>query len=167
MDPMLVWGLILFGLAILVAVFELFIPSAGVLAAVAGLTAVAGVVCLFIYDTTWGIVGLLVVLIMGPVGFVVGMNLWTKTAIGRHMIGAPTEAEEHAALEKQQHERAEREALIGLEGEAVTPLRPIGVVRIEGKRYDAHAEVQMVARGERVRVTAADGMQIKVRKVDA
>lgn len=167
MDPYLLWGLGLIGAAILLVAVELFVPSGGLIAVTAGLVAVAGIVCLFLADVAWGVLGLLGVLILAPIMFFGGLKVWTSTPIGRSMIGEQTESERLAAMESQNRELAERLALVGTEGEAITELRPVGVVRIDGTRYDAMADTQYISAGARVRVIHADGMQIKVRSVDS
>ena len=54
-------------------------------------------------------------------------------------------------------------ALIGSEGTAVSDLRPVGKVRIEGERLDALAESGMIEAGTPVVVTTVYDNQIKVR----
>lgn len=68
---------------------------------------------------------------------------------------------------QRQQERSERDALhalVGAEGVAMTDLRPVGAVRIDGTRYDALAEVGVIAAGTKVRVTKVEFNQIKVRE---
>jgi len=163
MDQMLLWGLVLLGAAVLLGVLELFLPSGGLIAVVAGLTALTGVGFLFRYDTAWGAIGLLGVVVLGPVGFFVGLNVWTKTAIGRRFIGEPSEDEERARVEQEHRQIEQRRSLVGVDGVAITPLRPVGMVELDGRRYDAHAETEMIESGQRVRVSSVDGMHIKVR----
>ena len=61
-------------------------------------------------------------------------------------------------------EKARTASLVGREGVALTALRPVGGVELDGKRLDALAETTFVAAGTRVRITQADGSQIKVRE---
>lgn len=53
--------------------------------------------------------------------------------------------------------------LVGKQGRAVTPLRPAGVVEIEGQRYDVVASGQFVPAGTLVEVVRAQGNWIEVR----
>lgn len=164
METYLAWGLGLIGIAVLLVVVEIFLPTGGLVAVLSALTALAGIVSLFLHDVTWGAIGLLGVLIAAPIAFFGGLRIWESSPIGRRMMGAPSDkelAEDQAEHAREQDERA---ALVGREGEAVTPLRPVGIVRIDGKRWDAHAELTFIESGERVVVTSADGMQIKVRR---
>jgi membrane-bound serine protease (ClpP class) len=57
-------------------------------------------------------------------------------------------------------------SLIGMEGVALTPLRPSGVVRIGENRHDAASEGDFLESGEEVIVTACNGFQLIVRKKD-
>jgi membrane-bound serine protease (ClpP class) len=56
-------------------------------------------------------------------------------------------------------------ALVGMEGEALTDLRPVGVARFEGKRMDVTAELGLIPRGARVRISEVEGNLIKVRPI--
>ena len=55
--------------------------------------------------------------------------------------------------------------LIGKEGTAFTVLRPSGKVKVDGKTYDAAANVGMIDRGEAVVVVRAESAQLYVEKV--
>jgi membrane-bound serine protease (ClpP class) len=85
--------------------------------------------------------------------------------MGRKMIGAPTEEEVERRFLEEQRERDERLALVGAEGEALTDLRPVGVVRIGERRMDALAQTFLIPAGSRVRVVQVEGSQVKVRQV--
>ena len=66
---------------------------------------------------------------------------------------------------RQAADAAELEALVGMKGEAVTVLRPIGTIRIDGKRYDAMAETGSIESGATIEVSTVYDNQIKVREV--
>ena len=66
---------------------------------------------------------------------------------------------------RQAADAAELEALVGKQGEAVTVLRPIGTIRIEGNRYDAMAETGSIESGTTIEVSTVYDNQIKVREV--
>ena len=166
MDPMLVWGLLLLGVAALLGVMEFFIPSAGIIGIVALVVAIAGVICLWTYETAWGVTGMLSVLVIAPTATYFGFKVLPYTPIGKGLILSNAEPDgPEAAGTNASH--AMRVALIGQEGAAQTDLRPIGVVKIEGQRHDAVAESGYIASGARVRVISADGIQLKVRQIDA
>lgn len=164
-------GLLLLGLGLLAAgvllmVAEVFIPSGGLLAIGAGVTSLVGVVVLFKYDQTWGLIGVLSLLVLGPLALGFALRVWPNTPIGRRMLlGDMTEEEIARQRLAEQEERDRRLALIGAEGVVVTPLRPVGIVRIGDTKYDALAETGLLDTGARVRVTAVYDNQIKVRAI--
>lgn len=165
MEPKLLWGLGLIGAALLLFVIEIFIPSMGVLFVTAVVVALAGVITLFTYDPMWGLSGLLAVLVLGPMIGYFGLNIWKNTPIGRRMIGSKTESEIEEEKRAEVRERDQMLALVGMEGEALTDLRPVGVARFEGKRLDVTSEIGLITRGSRVRICAIEGAIIKVRQV--
>jgi membrane-bound ClpP family serine protease len=123
-----------------------------------------GVVCLFRYDFRWGLVGSLSILVLGPAVFFMALQVFPSTPIGRKIINAPSTEDgpppELSALAK----------MVDSEGEALTDLRPGGFVHIpsagpDGKRVAAMSEVAFIQAGTRIRITAADGMQVRVRPV--
>lgn len=162
----LIWGLALLGVAALLLVIEIFVPSAGLIATLSIGSALTGLVCLWRYDATWGALGTISSIVAGPLIFFQGLKIWRHTPLGRKMVGEPTEEELEARRAEEERESRELLALIGVEGEAVTDLRPVGVVRIKGKRFDALAETHLIPAGSRVRVTVAEPSQIKVRQVN-
>jgi membrane-bound ClpP family serine protease len=163
MDTMLVWGLGLLGLSVIFLIGEAFLPSAGILGVSAVVAAIAGVVCLFRYDTTWGLSGTLGLVVLGPIAVYGLLKLWPHTPIGRRVIGAPTEEELERVHQEEASQRAARAALIGLEGQTLTDLRPVGLASIRGERMEVLSETGFVPTGTRVRVTHADLRLIKVR----
>lgn len=165
MEPMLLWGLGLLAAAVLLLLLDIFVPSGGMLSLTALVTSIAGIVCLWRHSTTWGITGVLLVVVLGPAVMIFGLNVWQHTPLGRKMIGAPTEEERAAEAMAADRERAARLALLGQEGAARTDLRPVGVVEIAGQRYDALSEGPLIAAGSRVRVTVVESNQIKVRAI--
>lgn len=166
MDPMLVWGLLLLGIAAFLGLMEFFIPSAGIIGIVALVVAIAGVVCLWVYETAWGVTGTLSVLVIAPTATYFGFKILPYTPIGKGLIlSDPQPDSPEAARSNASH--AQRVALIGQEGTAQTDLRPIGVVKIDGQRHDAVAESGYIAKEARIRVISADGIQLKVRQIEA
>jgi len=165
MDPMLVWGLVLLGIAAFLGVVEFFIPSAGIIGICALLVAIAGVVCLWSYETAWGITGLLSVLVIAPTGTYFGFKVLPYTPMGKGLILSNPQPDSPEAIAGDA-QVAQRAALVGQEGLAQTDLRPIGVVKIEGQRHDAVAESGYIPAGSSVRVVSADGIQLKVRQVE-
>jgi len=167
MDPYLAWGLALFGVAVLLGAIELFVPSGGIIAVTAGLTAIAGIIAMFMHDTVWGLTALLGAVVFTPVAVIGGLRIWSTTKIGRTMLGEHQQAEIDARKQQEQERLEAMRALVGSEGVAVTDLHPIGVVRLDGKRYEASSELGIIDTGDRVVVTHADGFIMRVRRADS
>lgn len=164
-DNFLMWGLGLLAAGVLLVVLEVFVPSGGALAFISAVVTIAGIVSLFKHSTMWGLSGILAVMVLGPMTFAFALKVWPSTPIGRRLMGErPAEMAEAERLAEQQRRR-ELFSLVDQEGVALTALRPVGVVKIEGARFDALSEVGYIEAGQRVRVTMIDGVQVKVRPV--
>lgn len=165
MSTLLAVGFALIGVALVLVAIEVFIPSAGLIGIIAGAAAIAGVVCLWQVSAEWGIAGTLGVLVLGPSLFFYLLNILPSTPAGRRLIGELPEEERAERDLAERRARDERAALVGAEGVALTDLRPIGTVEIDGQRYDALAETAAIDQGTRVRVTRATMLELKVRPI--
>ena len=54
--------------------------------------------------------------------------------------------------------------LIGKQGRSITRLNPTGFIEIEGKQYEAHAEVNYIEKGKSVLVCSMDNFKINVKE---
>lgn len=158
------WGVALIILMFGLFFVELLLPTGGVLGIAGLVSGIAGVVCLFRFDTAWGFSGLLAMIVLVPAFAAFAFKVWPSTPMGRRIIGAPTEEETQAQLLAEKREKDRFSALIGREGLVLTALRPVGVIELDGVRHDALAETTYVQPGQRVKVVYADGSQIKVRE---
>lgn len=168
MSAMLLWGFGLILLAGFLLFIELFVPSGGVIGLVAGVTAIAGVVFFWREDTTWGLSATLGVLILGPCAVAFMLKIYPETYVGRKLIlgGSKSEEEEFAATVRTKTEAHNtRQELLGQTGITLNDLRPIGKVRIDGRRYEALAESGVIDSGSEVVVVSIVDNQIKVRPV--
>ncbi|GJM19361.1 MAG: hypothetical protein DHS20C14_15740 [Phycisphaeraceae bacterium] len=164
-DPLLLWGIALIGAALMLIAIEVFVPSGGLIAVVSGLAAIAGVVCMWRVSTIWGLAGSLTVVVLGPAIFFYMLNILPSTPAGRMLMGGASDedlAQSELAIRRARDERA---SLVGAEGVALTAMRPIGKVEIDGNRYEALAETSAIDQGARVRVTSATMHELKVRPV--
>jgi len=158
------WGIALIALMFVLLFVELFLPS-GILGVTAAVIGIAGLVCLFRYDLSWGLSGLLSLFVLMPAFAAFAFKIWPNTAMGRRIIGTPSDDEVDSKRLAELQEKQSYAALVGKEGLVLTALRPIGVVDIDGIRYEAFSDTMYVEAGARVRVTQADGSQMKVRQV--
>ena len=162
MDEALILGLGLLGVALLLIVVEVFVPSGGVISLAATAVAIAGVVVLFRVSATWGVAGILAILILGPMVGFFALQILPSTPVGRRMLFGDTGLDE-PVLSGMVPPALDR--FIGTQGTAVTDLRPIGVVKIGDERLDAFSEISFIRAGTPVRVTGVDPTQIRVRPV--
>lgn len=163
MNELLVWGLVLLAGALMLLFLELFLPTAGLLAIAATICAVIGLVLLFRYDTTWGALGTVVTLVVGPAFTLYGLSIWKHTFIGRRVINAPTEEDVAKRVQEESRRKAELQQLVGREGVALTDLRPIGIIQLGDQRHDASSETGFIESGTRVKVIAAEPQLLRVR----
>jgi membrane-bound ClpP family serine protease len=164
-EDLLFWGLGLVAAALMLIVVEVFVPSAGLISLTATGCAIAGVFCLFKVSVGWGITGLATLAVLGPAFFSFAIKVWPSTPIGRKMLGErPEEDIERERLEDLR-QRDALLALVGQEGIVLSDLRPVGVVQVGGKRYDALSELGVVRAGTRVKIVSAEPSQIRVRAI--
>ncbi len=161
-EPRLWWGVGLFAAALAIAVLELFIPSAGILALLSGALAIAGVVAFWSVSQLWGILSLLALILLVPLLVAFLLRIYPDTPIGRRMIlSSDRDAPPDAPPAPAPHAK-----LIGLTGEAISELRPVGMIRVDGQRLEALSEQGVIDIGARVRITAVEGTRIRVRRLD-
>jgi len=158
----MVWAIIAFGVAITLLVLEAFLPSGGVLGILAGLVALAGIVMFFRFDTMWGMVSMCVALLATPFIVAAMLWIWPNTPIGRALT-----LEDEQELNNQQGlpNEAEGGIAVGLEGEALTDLRPVGACRLGSSRIDCIAQSGVIEKGAPVKVIGVEGTSIKVKPI--
>ena len=164
-DPMLIWAFGLLAAAVVILVLELFLPSGGVLGLLSGALAVASVVCFWRVSPGWGITSLAGLLILAPLVFTFFVKVWPDTTMGRKMILAEDDSEIERRAMEESEEKTREDSLVGVQGKAVTDLRPVGVVLLDNQRVEALAEGAWIEAGQAVRVTHVEGTRIKVRAI--
>jgi len=166
-----IWAFVFIGAALILFFVELFVPSGGLIALLGALAVVASLVAFFIHDVMTGFIATGVYIVFGPVLVWIGFRIWLASPLASRMVlgGVVIEDEEEAiqlSLARQQEQRAHLESLIGKQGTTITVLRPIGTVRIEGKRLDAMAETGSIEANCAIEVTSVYDNQVKVRVVN-
>lgn len=147
---LLVVGLLLLG-------FEVIVPGAvlGVAAAVAFLAAV--VIAWVEHGSAGGLAALGVALFGAALLLYVEFRILPRTRIGRRMFL------EKAIDGASQPPVAERAAdVVGREAVAVTALGPTGIVRVDGRRYEARCDSGFAEAGARLRVVRVETFQLVV-----
>ncbi len=159
-ETLILWSVVCFGLALVLFLVELFIPSGGLIGIAASICLIAGVMFLFKINTQLGLIGAIVCLAALPFGAALVIKVWPQTPIARMLtLQNPEPRSVDAPAEGPQQSQVK----IGAVGQALTELRPVGACLIDGHRLDCLAERGLIPAGSKVRVVQIDGMQIKVR----
>jgi len=146
--------------ALFLTVAEIFLPSFGVIAAMAVLTLVGAVIVAYMVNFVVGTVVLVGVLVVFPLYVMALLKLLPKSPMAKRVFLRKTASAAGGSPNES------LEALVGRDGVAETPLRATGAVRIDGKRYYAMAESGHIAAGTRIHVIRYDGMDLIVRAVE-
>jgi membrane-bound serine protease (ClpP class) len=155
-------GALLIGAGLLLLVMELFVPS-GLLLVLALAAVAVGIGLVFEYDTTAGLYALGATAVALPALAALLLYLWPRTPLGRRFFLPPSSSDDTLAALEVNQELAE---LKGRYGQALSPLRPSGVVDFDGRRVDALTEGMMVEPGRWVRCVEARAGTVIVRPVN-
>ncbi len=156
-------GFIVLGLGIVFLLFELFIPTGGILFILGMLTLFMGVVLVFASGNTYaGYITLFSVFILLPFLGLFLFWLWPRLPIGSKILVPPDSSETIAAIPGV----AGLEQYKGRIGRAVSSLRPSGIVDFDGKRVDAITEGMLVSEKEWVKCIAIRSGYVIVRPVE-
>ncbi|MCA9280088.1 MAG: hypothetical protein H6815_12430 [Phycisphaeraceae bacterium] len=161
-DPLFLGlALVVIGLALILV--EVLIPSHGLISILALICVIVGIAFLWKHSMVWGISGMLAVMVLGPAVAAFALKILPNTPMGRRMFGEmPEDLVETERRAKEEHTQ-KMATLVSRTGKAITPLRPIGTIEIDGERFEALAELGAIERGDTVRVSAIVDNQIKVR----
>jgi len=163
-NTLLIWAIVLIGLAVGLFFLEILVPSGGLLGVVSATSLVVGVILLFEVDRTWGLVGAIVSLLALPFAMGFAIRIWPHTPIGRLLtLDAPATQSEPSPAGPKAAGAETDELVVGARGRAVTEMRPVGTCVFEGRREECLAIDGLVDPGTPVEVVAIDGRQIKVR----
>lgn len=134
-----------------------------------GVLGIMGVLCL-IGAAAWGFIefdastGLLIVvgeLISGVILIFLWVKYFFDSPFGKRLVHQNSPSGNDSG--KSAASPDPHAGLLNRTGEAITPLRPSGTVRIDGKRYDVLTEGGLIERGQQVKVVKIDGTHIFVR----
>lgn len=138
---------------------EVFVPG-GVLGAFGAVALLAAIATGFFAFPGYGAWIALSIVILVGVSFYLWVKLFPRSRLGKRM----TVSNDLSGFKGTQ---TGLDSLVGLEGEALSDLRPSGFAQIGGKRIDVISEGRMLGRGTRVRVIAVDSNRVVVREVES
>ena len=145
-----VWALLLYLLGLCLCFVELFIPSGGIIGIAAALCLAYAIWEMFAQNAWVASLAIAFTLI-----YVVVLVRW-----GFRRFRHDSSLAEGVATGE---DVKKAESLVGCTGAAVTPLRPAGVARIEGRRFDVVTQGGFVEKGGAVEVIKAEGNRVLVR----
>lgn len=172
-DPYFVLGLVFTGVAIFLFLLELIVPSGGLLGLLCALAGIASIGSMFIHDPLWGVATLAAYAVIAPLAIFFGIKLWMSSPLAKRMILRSTESvEDPDAPDMERRGDSKRSAadlrseLVGQTGMTVTPLRPVGFVRVAGRRIDAVADFGVIDADRPVVVVEVRDNEVRVRPAD-
>ena len=139
-------------------VFEIFIPSLGLLTAAALLCLAGGIYIFFQISTTVGWIGVWTAVILIPIVWMLVYKMKKKTKIGRIL-------ELHGALKviSGVPDQEKLDALEGQTGIVLSPLRPVGMCEIDGKKIVCVADTGYIEKETQIKVIHIEGNKVTVR----
>ena len=143
-------------------VFEIFIPSLGLLTVTALLCLWGGIYIFFQISTAAGWIGVWTAIILIPVVWVLVYKLLPKTKLGRIL-------ELHHALKgiSGVPDQEKLNALNGQTGTVISPLRPVGMCELDGKKIVCVADTGYIEKSTQIKVIHVEGNKVTVRKCDS
>ena len=152
--------LLLIFCAILLVV-EIFVPSLGLLTVTALLCLAGGLYIFFQISATAGWIGVWIAVVLIPVVWVLVYKLLPKTKLGRIL-------ELHHALTgiSAVPDQEKLDALKGKTGMVISPLRPVGMCQIDGKKFVCVSDSGFIEKQIHVKVIQVEGNKVTVRKIE-
>jgi len=161
MTPLL-WVILLILLGVGFVVFELFIPSGGVLSFFAAVCVIVAIyVGYYYFGPVGGTIVLAIEAVLVPLTIMAAIRVWPHTPIGRRVLNMPPGELGSAGVEADSAHALR--SLVGKWGRAKSPLLPSGAVTIEGRVYDAVSRGTPIEAGQPIEVVQAEGNHIIVR----
>jgi membrane-bound ClpP family serine protease len=158
----LVWVILLMLLGIAFVVFEMFIPSGGVLSFFAAVCVIAAIyVGYYYFGPVGGTIVLAIEAILVPAAIMAAIRVWPYTPVGRRVLNMPPGDLGSAGVEADSAHALRN--LVGKWGRAKSPLLPSGAVIIDGRIYDAISRGTPIEAGQPIEVVQAEGNHIIVR----
>ncbi|GMU35369.1 MAG: hypothetical protein HS101_17760 [Planctomycetia bacterium] len=169
MNEWLIGSLVLFAAGLIIAVIEVVLPSAGILAIAAIGCLIGSLVCAYQYSMYAAVVVGVIEAVIVPTAIVIAFKVLPKTTIGRQLIlSAPGESKPKKLANPIPPSFASASVSptqIGMEGSVVTMLRPSGTAEFGGRRVSVVSSGEVIAVGARVRVVLIEGTRIVVEEI--
>ncbi|MEQ8787315.1 MAG: NfeD family protein [Pirellulaceae bacterium] len=162
MDPFY-WALLLLLLGLVLMILEVFIPSGGVLGVISALAILGAVVIAFTSSMRNGSLVLGLTALGVPLVMYLAVRYWPQTPLGRLILIRLPKSDREILPE---HEHGDLKAMIGRIGQAKSKMLPSGLVRIDGRSFDAVSRGMAIDPGETVKVVGVRLNRIVVAPTD-
>ncbi len=150
--------LLLYLLGSALLIIELFLPAYGLIGLI-GLGVLGfGLYEAFLRSQMAGMISLVAVLILLPIGLVISVKNWHRTPVGRRI--SPPNPE---LTEQDRMPLSDLQALIGKTGRAITMLRPVGTCQFGDRRVECKAEHAMIAKDSEIEAIGLADRTVVVR----
>ncbi len=161
MDPLYL-ALLLYCVAAVLAMVDLFVPSGGMLLLIAAATALAAILFAFRSSQTMGMAMITLVAASVPTFAFLAIKIWPHTPIGKRVIlNLPESSESSVPSFFELHQE-----FIGSVVVCDSPLLPAGQIRVGGRAYNAVAESGVIETGQVVEVVDIKERNLVVRVTD-
>nr|WP_237391894.1 NfeD family protein [Paenibacillus dendrobii] len=150
------WLLFIVGLVLMI--LEMFVPSFGILGILGAISLVAGVVRAA-YDTSHALLSLGIAFAAAAVVIIIVAIVFKERGIWNRFILSESLTKEQGYVPTDS-----KEALLGLEGTSVTPLRPAGTAVIGQERIDVVTDGEFIPRDTAVVVVLVEGARVVVKQ---
>lgn len=151
------WVLLLFGLGVVLLLIEVVIPGFGII----GITGILSIVASIILAAKTVEAGLLMfaaALVLSALLAFLAYRFFERRGALRHIFLA-----NEARSELGYVSAADQKELLGMEGAALSALRPAGAAQIAGRRVDVVSEGTFIPAGAAVKVVSVEGARVVVR----
>ncbi|MFA5553705.1 MAG: NfeD family protein [Phycisphaerae bacterium] len=162
MDWWLLLAVFLYFACAVLIIAEIFVPSGGLISVCAMACLIGGLMIFFQSDTVPGWVGIVVALVVIPISLVIAYKIFPLTGFGKSVALSPREPLDGEGIP----DTAELKNLLGIIGQVITPLRPVGMCDFSGRRVECVAESGYVDKGKKVKVIKVESTQLTVREVE-
>jgi membrane-bound serine protease (ClpP class) len=141
---------------IVLILLELFVPG-GILGVLGFIALMTGII-MAAFDAMFGIVSLMIAMVVSAVILVLSARYFGTRGTWRKLTLTDRQQNEAGYVSSRSYKELE-----GKRGMSVTPLRPSGIMMLDGKRYDVVSEGAFVAANQPVVVVQVEGSRIVVR----
>lgn len=157
----IILALILLILCAVLLVFEIFIPSLGLLTAAALMSLAGGIYIFFQISDTAGWTGVWTAAFLIPAVWMLMYRLVPKTSIGK-ILELKKVQQAAGGIPDQDH----LESLLNETGTVLSPLRPVGMCEFNAKKIVCVSESGYIDKQTQVKVIHVEGNKVVVRKIE-